>query len=240
MYDELCARRREGRPRAQLWYISRENRSNSSECHLQPVACTEPGGKPDGQLMSDAVVQRASAVEYFRDLVEGAMAHQHVNAGELTAYYLVHLLASFTQRTDAGEPLALELIQALEAGAFRQRTTLREIGDRSLFLSGFFSESLKRKLVDVDYYVSIGGFAYTALTRVETDHLSPVFAELAKKFAAFVDVLSEVSERTSLTSNADLLRLYEKWLKTGSRRSGQLLAERGVFPASSPTTHRIQ
>ena len=128
------------------------------------------------------------------------------------------------------EPLALELAQALEGGRLRQRTALRQIGDRSLFLSGFFSDSLKRKLVDVDYYVSIGGFAYPALRVTKPTQLSPVFAELADKFARFVDVLSEVSERTSCTSNTDLLRLYEKWLKTGSRRSGQLLAERGVFP----------
>jgi hypothetical protein len=190
--------------------------------------------------MSDGVLQRASALEYFRELVEGAMAHQHVNAGELTAYYVVHLLASFIQRTDNGEPLGLELAQALETGGIRQRMTLREIGDRSLFLSGFFSDSLKRRLVDVDYYVSIGGYAYNTLTRLETDHLSAVYAELAEKFAAFVDVLTEVSERTSCTSNSDLLRLYEKWLKTGSRRSGQLLVERGVVPVASAKTGRVQ
>jgi len=190
--------------------------------------------------MDEAVVQRGSAVEYFRELVEGAMAHQHVNAGELTAYYVVHLLASFVQRTDNGEPLGLELAQALESGGLQQRLTLRHIGDRSLFLTGFFSDSLKRRLVDVDYYVSIGGYAYTTLTKLETDHLSGVYAELAEKFASFVDVLTEVSERTSCTSNTDLLRLYEKWLKTGSRRSAQLLAERGVVPVPTAKTGRVQ
>ena len=55
------------------------------------------------------------------------------------------------------------------------------------------------------------------------DALGDVFDELSDKFPAFVDVLGEVSERTALTSNADLLRLYEKWLRTGSRRSGDLL-----------------
>ena len=75
--------------------------------------------------------------------------------------------------------------------------------------------------------------AYDALSRYETDTFSPVFAELADKFVGFVDVLSEVSERASCSSNADLLRLYERWLKTGSRRSGQLLVERGVVPNAS-------
>jgi len=50
---------------------------------------------------------------------------------------------------------------------------------------------------------------------------------LAGASPVFVDVLSEVSERTSCSSNTDLLRLYEKWLKTGSPRSGQLLVDPG-------------
>jgi hypothetical protein len=82
--------------------------------------------------------------------------------------------------------------------------------------------------------------AYNALSRYETDTFSPVFAELAEKFIVYVDVLSEVSERSSCASNMDLLRLYERWLKTGSRRSGQLLVERGVVPNASLTTTRIQ
>ena len=192
--------------------------------------------------MSEAVFRRESAVEYFKDLVDGALEHQHVNAGELTAFYVVHLLAGFLQRPadNDGEPLALKLAAALETGGLRQRTTLKQIGDLSLFISGFFSDSLRRKLVDVDYYVSIGGYAYNTLSRHESDTFSPVFAELGEKFAAFVDVLSEVSERTACSSNADLLRLYEKWLKTGSRRSGELLIERGVVPNSSIKNRRIQ
>jgi len=79
-----------------------------------------------------------------------------------------------------------------------------------------------------------------ALSRFETDTFSPVFAELADNFVRFVDVLSEVSERASCASNADLLRLYERWLKTGSRRSGQLLAERGVVPNLTAKTNRVQ
>ena len=107
-------------------------------------------------------------------------------------------------------------------------------------MSGFFADSFQRKLVDVDYYVSIGGTAYTALSRFETDTFSSVFAELADNFVGFVDVLSEVSERASCSSNADLLRLYGRWLKTGSRRSGQLLLERGVVPNPSAKTGRVQ
>jgi hypothetical protein len=185
--------------------------------------------------MSDVVFRRESAVEYFKQLVDEALAHQRIAARELLAGYLQQ-----REGEDSDEPLALKLARAVEAGGFRQRTTLRQIGDTSLFMSGFFSDSLRRKLVDVDYYVSIGGYAYNALSRQETDALSPVFAELADKFAGFVDVLSEVSERSACSSNSDLLRLYERWLKTGSSRSGQLLIERGVVPNASIKTTGIQ
>src|SRR6185295_9271429 len=128
---------------------------------------------------------------------------------ELTAFYVVQLLANFMQRPSAGNdaegvPLALRLAHALETGGTRQRASLKRIGDCALFVSGFFSDSLNRKLVDVDYYISIGGCAYSALSRVETDTFASVFAELGEKFVGFVDVLSEISERTSCSSNADL------------------------------------
>ena len=185
--------------------------------------------------MSQTVFQRESAVEYFKDLVDRALTHQGVATQELTSYYVVQLLTGFLQQPqnfDDG-PLSVRLVQALESGGMRQRASLKQIGDLSLFIAGFFSESLNRKMVDVDYYATIGGRAYHALSRVETDTFSPVFAELGSKFVDFVDVLSEVSERTSCATNVDLLRLYEKWIKTGSRRSGQLLVERGVVPNAS-------
>jgi hypothetical protein len=192
--------------------------------------------------MNDVRFRRESAVEYFKELVDEALAHQRIAAQELTTYYVVQLLAGFLQRpaNESDEPLAFQLARALESGGVQQRTSLKQIGDVSLFISGFFSDSLRTKLVDVDYYVSIGGVAYGTLSRRETDTLSPVFAELAENFVGFVDVLSEVSERSSCFSNSDLLRLYERWLKTGSVRSGQLLVQRGVVPNASLKNTKIQ
>lgn len=192
-----------------------------------------------------SVVRQETAIEYFKELVDGAIAHQGLAAQELTAFYVVHLLTSFLQRSagetaDGDAPLAVRLARALERGGLEQRASLKQIGDLSLFVSGFFSDSLNRKLVDVDYYASIGGCAYHTLSRFGTDTFSPVFAELGDKFVGFVDVLSEVSERTACSSNGDLLRIYEKWLKTGSRRAGQLLVERGVVPNASIKSTQVQ
>jgi hypothetical protein len=53
-------------------------------------------------------------------------------------------------------------------------------------------------------------------------------------------VLSDISERTSPASSADALRLYEKWLRTGSARDGRRLLEHGILPNASIGKRFIQ
>jgi hypothetical protein len=195
--------------------------------------------------MRQPLVRDESLAEYFKRLVEAAIENQRVPALDLTEYYLVQLLAMFS-RTDCSpsggtpsEPLALRLGRALETAGSRQRAELRQVGDESLFIAGFFSESLRRSLVDVDYYVSLGAYAYGSLSQEETGALAPVFAELAQRFVAFADVLSEVSEASSLTCDADVLRLYERWARSGSRRSGEALVRMGIVPNAQSTGRLI-
>jgi hypothetical protein len=190
--------------------------------------------------MVDPLLQEQSPAEYFKDLVESALARQHLRANALTSYYLVDLLCRFMRpdrripfNDDLSEPLALRLRKALESGGMEQRARLRNLGDFSLFTSGFFSDSLQRRAVDVDYYVSMGEYAYGSLSRRDTDALGEVFTELSGKFVAYMDILADVSERTGTARSLDVLRLYERWLRTGSPRDGQRLVDRGLVPNQS-------
>jgi hypothetical protein len=197
--------------------------------------------------VDDPLLQEQTPAEFFKSLVDSALIRQHLRTNELTAYYLVNLLCGFV-RTDRGRgafdddgaPLALRLGRALESGGLEQRVRLRSLGDASLFISGFFSDSLGRASVDIDYYVSMGEFAYGSLSRRDEDAFCDVFAELAGNFVRFMDVLSDISERTGLSSSADVLRLYEKWLRSGSPRDGQRLIDRGIVPNSSIGSRFIQ
>jgi hypothetical protein len=196
--------------------------------------------------VDDPLLRGETPAEYFKDLVESALARQHLRANELTAYYLVDLLCGFMRpdrrRTfgDEDSPLALRLARALESAGIEQRTRLRNLGDFSLFMSGFFSDSFRRRSVDIDYYVTMGEYAYGSLSRSDDETFVDVFAELADNFVAFTDVLSEVSERTGLTSHSDILRLYEKWLRIRSPRDGQRLVDRGIIPNGSIGSRFIQ
>jgi hypothetical protein len=185
------------------------------------------------------MLHQQTATEYFKELVESAMARQHLHAADLTEYYVVNLLCQYVRpdvRPDSGDdaqPLALRLAQALESGGREQRARLRSVGDFSLFMSGFFSDSFARRSVDVDYYRSMGAYAYASLSRAEDEAFAEVFDELARKFVGFMDVLADISERTTLASTNDLLRIYEKWLRTGSPRDAKRLVELGVVPNHS-------
>jgi hypothetical protein len=195
--------------------------------------------------MGEALVRNESPAEYFKELVETAMEHQHLAVRDVTSFYLVNLLTGFihldrSPATTSDEPLGIRLARALQAGGSRQRDGLREVGDLSLFISGFFADSLTRSLVDIDYYIQLGECAYGSLARRGDPALGDVFDELAGKFTSCVDVLSEISERSALTSNTDVLRLYEKWLRTRSRRRADLLAERGIVPNYSVSSRFIQ
>jgi hypothetical protein len=195
--------------------------------------------------MAGELVHRETPMEYFKGLVDEALDRQHVRSSAETTFYVVNLLAGFASRGAApmlsDEPLAVRLAQALNEGGVRQREGLRGVGDAALFLAGFFSDSLTRSLVDVDYYVALGGYAYGSLGQRDVNGCAGIFQELAEKFVRYVDVLSEVSERSSVSAgNTELLRVYEKWLRTGSPRNGQLLVERGIVPNASIGTRFLQ
>lgn len=186
----------------------------------------------------ETLIRHESPAEYFKEMVEAALEHQRVQAAPPTSWYLVNLLAEVAlgggpAARSEDQPLGLQFIEALVGRGSARSARLRDVADRSLFISGFFSDSLKRSLADVDYYMRLGAYAYRSLGEEEDEVLRPVFVELGRKFVSFADVLAEVSERSALMSNNDLLRLYEKWLRTGSRRDAELLAERGIVPNAS-------
>ena len=120
---------------------------------------------------------------------------------------------------------------------------MQRIGDVALFISGFFADGLAGKAVDVDYYIYMGGTAYGSLSEeirgtFRGKAFAPVYKELAAKFQVLVDVLNEVADGAKDSSDVDLLRAYELWLKTGSRRARALLRQSGVEPIHGPLKRR--
>ncbi|MFH1017784.1 MAG: hypothetical protein V1798_06320 [Pseudomonadota bacterium] len=192
-----------------------------------------------------------SLMEFFRDRLAVAQKHQKLNILEVTQFYVVTLLSDFTKTekltqpvagAPVDEPLALQFCRALQAPSDNvQYEILKSIGDRTLFLSGFFGDSLKRKIVDVDYYITMGEKAYEEVSvlakerRWGRDELARIFNELSEKFTRLVNVLTEISEAARMTNDSDLLRLYERWLATKSVFLLEKLRENGILPVEAKT-----
>ena len=201
----------------------------SSSCRVQPVS---------------------NLKEYFRDALHGALESQRIAIEDQTEHYVVNLLTLFSRsgalfdHTPEGprlRPLVVMLSEALEARSAGDRNrNLQRLGDVSLFVAGFFAQSFARKLIDIDYHIAMGGRAYgvlaETLARGKRRVLGNVFAELSAKFQPMVDALNELAETAYTHSDKDILRLYEIWLKTGSRRSFALLKRLGVNPTAAGGT----
>jgi hypothetical protein len=201
--------------------------------------------------VSETILVGKSAKEYFRDLLADALEHRQFRIQEATEFYLVNLLADYLERErlfspasaqgEAGvEPLALILKRALEGDREARWRNLKRLGDTSLFVSGFFGDSLTRSLVDVNYYIAMGERAYDALAdeRRGPSGAQELFGELSGRFAQLVDLFAEIAELSDLRSNRGLVRLYERFLLTGSQRVAVRLRERGVALFAGPAHPR--
>jgi hypothetical protein len=129
---------------------------------------------PGTEVNSSHVIAVRNLEEFFRDAVDAAIHSQNLSVSGHTAHYVVNLLTlysrseHFYERTDDGvaiRPLAMMLDDALSSETEAQREAhYRRLGDVALFVAGFFARSFSRRAVDVDYYIAMGGNAYSTLS----------------------------------------------------------------------------
>lgn len=196
-----------------------------------------------------SMLETRSLLEYFKDAVEKASQDLHVEISQLAQFYLVDLLSRYTQSTPLREPewgerdkpFAQALMESYGVSSQKRARILRQIGDTTLFVSGFFSDSFQRRLVDIDYYAAIGSTAYRSLeallaARIVDWGFEGVFQELSEKFLRLVDLFAEIGDASGRQHAGGILRIYERWLKTKSPRDRRLLRQMGIMPIdeSSP------
>lgn len=173
------------------------------------------------------IIGHSSVEGFFREVLTEALDHSGMRVSPSTTYYLVGLLGEFAKARISDAPLGLRLVST-EGGAERVQA-LKEIGDTSLYVSGFFAESMNRKLVDVDYYIGMGGAAYSELSgRLGSTAAAEVYAELSGRFPAFVDVLARIRSQVNFAGD-DVVTLYKEWMRTKSDWIEERLGKMGVL-----------
>ena len=187
-------------------------------------------------MSHEANILLESPREFFHDRVDGALKRVKFKPLPLSRRYLVGLLEHFMCSSNLfegkQETLAEMYLRAQNAPPPTRMDLLKKLGDSSLYISGFFGDSLTRKIVDIDYYVDMGGVAYKALSHAAgNEESAQMFGEFSVRFVEFVDVLTYISQESLIQTNEDLLKLYDRYMATGSRLAEEQLREKGLLNA---------
>lgn len=187
----------------------------------------------------------ANLESFFQPLVDEAVKTQRFEATEAAELYLAGLLADFAKparlESEALErPLTLLLDEALHADGPERFERLRSLGDGVLYTSGFFADHLSTRGVELRYVRTLGARAYDGAASMlrqsagEGTGAPDVFRELAENFASFAEVVARVADvlhaNSAQSSNREVVRLYERWVKTGSAPLAVALAGKGLTP----------
>lgn len=195
---------------------------------------------------SSATIFLESPREFFVGQIDKACETLKFQPLPLARNYLIDLLQHYMISTNLfpldeetgklkRETLAEIYLKAQNSPAPARMDLMKKLGDSSLYISGFFGDSLNRRLVDIDYYVDMGGVAYGSLSSSSTDEsTSKMYGEFAHNFTAFVDVLTYISQESLIQTNGDLLKLYNRYLATGSRLAEDQLMKKGLINAELP------
>jgi len=198
---------------------------------------TEPKDAPP-------TIEMASNVsDFFGPVVADAIKARGYDATDAAEAYVVALLADYTRPGQLGEetlsrPLTLLLDEAMQTPGPERFERLRVLGDGVLYVSGFFGEHLENRGVEPRYVSALGATAYENASamlrqRAKDQNAPDLFSELAEKFRMFVRLLADVAEslraRSARTDGA-VVKMYERWLRTGSTTLGDALMARGMMP----------
>jgi hypothetical protein len=188
------------------------------------------------------IVAAQSITGFFQEAVEDAIKTRRVDTKDAVRSYLVGLLADAHAGETLARPLAFLLDEAVKQPDPALRfEKLRALGDGVLYGCGFFGEHFAARGVDQKYLFAIGTRAYGAagsmLKTHEEEAELDLFGELAAKFGVYVDVLADVADSTIANATGtpkSLLKVYERWLKTGSDRLASALSSHGLVPMRGP------
>ena len=190
---------------------------------------------------ADRVIVSADLHAFFHEELVQSQQQVGVRMHETTEFYLVNLLVEFSRRDDVAdmyrdEPLVVLHRRAAAAPLATQLTIFKQLGDYALYVAGFFAEFIEKSLVNMDYYTAMGEAAYKNLAQLcaaahKPAALASLYAQLAEGFMPNMMVLTQVSNRARQRSGSamDLLRLYDRYVRTQNGRVKQMLEGRGLL-----------
>lgn len=185
--------------------------------------------------------------DYFSEMVNEAIVERKLNIHKSVRTYLAGVLQYYifsenfhektTENLHVPTTLAELLLFAQNYDEPIKSQYLKKLGDRALYISGFFSDYLNRRVVDVNYYIGMGEIAFDALSQATREQIqSRVYKNISANFNLYVDVYSYISYKARVNNNQNILEIYNRYLKTGSEVSKKILIDSGILDLNRQKT----
>jgi len=190
-------------------------------------------------IRSDCTISHTNLKEYFYDGINRESIDLVPPLSEESLHYLAQLLIHFSQSkhlfqiendTLSLPTLALLYEDAYKAKTVSQRNTiLKQLGDSSLFIGALFFESFAKKGVNKDYFIGMGGGAYSSLGGLNHGG-GNIFNELANSFPKLLQVVANVCAVELNYKAEDIFSLLERWQQSKNATLRKQLHSIGIIP----------
>lgn len=154
----------------------------------------------------------------FRSLLLDSLRDMGTTLSEDVEAYVVFLLDEMGRTPYVEDPLGIRLLGRSD------QVVWKDVGDRALFVSGFFHERLAARGLSRGYYGAVSSSAYTLL--------SSKFPEPFGQLSRQVQLLQRALEGVRAYCDAmgmDVWRLHGEWLRCRSPVIERRLLELGLF-----------
>lgn len=158
---------------------------------------------------------------------------------ESVIYYSSDVLDKFALSQDFFETsdgkvrekiLGMKLLEATQVSRDEQKKIYKEVGDMSLMVCGYFSESVNKKIVDTQYYAQLGKMAYSHLNNVHPSFLDiPCFYGMVATCFESLTTLMTILATKDRNGVVDNNLIFKKILNSESVSDKEMLVS-GVIP----------
>jgi len=185
--------------------------------------------------MTHGIDSDLNLFDFFHEDVRNAKRNLGARLSNDSTLYLSQLLterARADRHTPAESTLAELLGRAVTSPPTDQAQVYRELGDRSLYVAGYFRDHLGHALVGADYYAAMGSSAYLrvhdVMARFFSGAMASVFHELGEQFETCVTILDHI--RCTHEAHPDMMERWLKaWVERGDEQAASRLRERGLL-----------
>jgi hypothetical protein len=109
--------------------------------------------------------------------------------------------------------LGMKFLEAGHLSSDKKKLALKDIAETSLFVCGFFSDSLNKKIIDIKYYQDLGMMAYASL-----NGLVPKAYDVPAFYKNMANSFSDVALLMSLVAKKHASDVDQPWLITNLKK----------------------